>query len=538
MKRTINILMIFAAIFIAASCNKEDKLKVEQLQEELESLQKGDLPGVPASSVEDVPDDLPFFFAFDKTRYGVDAGSTVSIPYTLQQAATVTVSVKGGWKAVVKASGPAEGTIEVTAPDPASPVELVATAVTEDGLEAAVILPILVRDPYTDATRTTVGALAYYCLDTRLAIDYHFQKLAECGMNMITIEEVNNWETQLTLAEKYGIKGVLFVNGSAGDYYRGNHARLEQTIAKAKTYPALAGYQIYDEPSTENIAQIKYEKDAIESLDPNPGHPVYVNLHPSSASKSSLGVEDYFEYVETFVTECNLKFITFDQYPVYQGYIDPTWPRSLAAVRQSALRHDIPFWAFACSCREWNRVDPTLETLRLQCNTNLAYGAQVNQFFVYRSTSGTDLAPLQTWEYNPDGTQRWDVAKYTAAYDVLKAYCTEMHNRGYVFAGGDVKCLRKTHILDTWVENLNDKDFPAQIAGLNTSLEAIVSFVENNGNEYMVVVNSLWNYIQRVVIDLNEVVYLIDHNGQFTELQPGQSQFTLGGGDMLVFKYR
>ncbi|MBR3743739.1 MAG: hypothetical protein IKN31_01365 [Bacteroidales bacterium] len=538
MKRTINILMIFAAIFIAASCNKEDKLKVEQLQEELESLQKGDLPGVPASSVEDVPDDLPFFFAFDKTRYGVDAGSTVSIPYTLQQAATVTVSVKGGWKAVVKASGPAEGTIEVTAPDPASPVELVATAVTEDGLEAAVILPLLVRDPYTDATRTTVGALAYYCLDTRLAIDYHFQKLAECGMNMITIEEVNNWETQLTLAEKYGIKGVLFVNGSAGDYYRGNHARLEQTIAKAKTYPALAGYQIYDEPSTENIAQIKYEKDAIESLDPNPGHPVYVNLHPSSASKSSLGVEDYFEYVETFVSECNLQLITFDQYPVYQGYIDPSWPRSLAAVRQSALRHDIPFWAFACSCREWNRVDPTLETLRLQCNTNLAYGAQVNQFFVYRSTSGTDLAPLQTWEYNPDGTKRWDVAKYTAAYDVLKAYCTEMHNLGYVFAGSDVKAVRKTQVLDAWNESLSVKDLPPQINSLFTSREAVVSFVENRGNEYMVVVNSLWNWTQQVAIDLSDVVYVIDHDGNFTELQPGVSRFDLEGGDMLVFKYR
>lgn len=532
-----NILIALAVLILAASCNKEEKLKVEQLQEELESLQKGDLPGVPASSVEDVPDDQPFFFEFDKVKYGVDAGSTVSIPYTLQQAATVTVSVKDGWKAVVKASGPSEGTIEVTAPDPATPVELVATAVTEDGLGAAVTLPLLVRDPYTDATRTTIGALAYYCLSSDLATDYHFQKLAECGMNMITIEEVNNWETQLTLADKYGIKGVLFVNGSAGDYYRGNPARLEQTIARAKDYPALAGYQIFDEPSTDNIRQIKIEKDAIESMDSNPEHPVYVNLHPSSASKYSLGVEDYFEYVETFVTECDLHLITFDQYPVFQGYIDPSWPRSLVAVRQSALRHNIPFWAFTCSCREWDREDPTLETMRLQCNTNLAYGAQVNQFFVYRSTSGTDYAPLQTWEYDANGNKVGCI-KYTGAYDACKAYCTEMHNRGYVFAGSDVKTVRKTQVLDAWNESLSVKDLPPQINSLFTSREAVVSFVENKGNEYMVVVNSLWNWTQQVAIDLSDVVYVIDHDGNFTELQPGVSRFDLEGGDMLVFKYR
>ena len=535
--------MIFAAIAIAASCNKEDKLKVEQLQQELDQLQKENLPGVPASSVIDVPEDQPFFFTFDKAKYGVDAGSTVSIPYTLQEAATVTVSAKNGWSAVVKASGPAEGTIEVTAPDPASPVELVATAVTESGSQAAVILPILVRDPYTDATRTDVGALAYYCLYSDLATDYHFQKLVECGMNMITIEEVDNWEQQLTLADKYGIKGVLFVNGSAGDYYRsgGTDPRLAATIAKAKTYPALAGYQIFDEPSTEKIGQIRYEKDAIESMDPNPEHPVYVNLHPSSASKGSLGVVDYFEYVETFVTECNLKLITFDQYPVFKGYIDPSWPRSLAAVRESALRHNIPFWAFTCCCREHSREDPTLENMRLQCNTNLAYGAQVNQFFVYRCTSGTDLAPLQTWEWKDgivDGVKVFIEPRYTEAFDVCKAYCTEMHNRGYVFAGSDVKAVRKNQIMDAWNESLSIHDLPDQINSLYTSREAIVSFVENKGNEYVVVVNSLWNWTQQVAIDLTDVVYLIDHDGNFTELQPGISRFDLEGGDMLVFKYR
>ena len=269
----------------------------------------------------------------------------------------------------------------------------------------------------------------------------------------------------------------------------------------------------------------------------DPDHPVYVNLHPGSASEGSLGVDDYFEYVEEMVTRCNLKFITFDQYPVFVYGIDAAWHKSLVAVRTSALKHNIPFWAFTLCCREWEREDPTLENIRLQCNTNLAYGAQVNQYFVYRSTSGTDFAPLQTWEYDANG-DKVEAVKYTAAYDYCKAYNAEMHNRGYVFAGSDVKAVRKTQVMDAWNESLSIKDLPPQIASLYTSREVVVSFAENNGNEYLVVVNSMWNWTQQVAIDLTDVVYLIDHDGNFKELQPGISRFDLEGGDMLVFKYK
>lgn len=535
-------IFILAAVLLAASCQKEDENQLKQLQQELAALEQEDLPSVPGALQPAEPGDESFFISFDKARYGVDAAGSVSIAYTLQEPAAVEVNVKEGWSAVVNASSATEGAIVVTAPDPASPCDLVAVATAEDGRKTAAALPVMVRDPYTDATRTDVAAMGYYCFDNFLATDEHFRMMAECGMNMLTIESVDNWKLQLDLAHKYGLKGVLFVNGPAGDYYRNqSDTKLTEIIEVAKNHPALAGYQIFDEPHLNQMGQMKFEKDRIEELDPNPAHPVYVNLHPSSASASALGTEDYFEYVERLVTELDLKFITFDQYPVFVSGIDKSWSRSLAAMYESSRRHNIPFWAFTLCCREHSRVDPTVENIRLQCNTNLAYGAQVNQFFVYRATSGTNFAPL-VYTRNADGSyvvvDGHLVPGYTAAYDYCKTYCTEMHNRGYVFSGCNVTKVRKCQVVDAWNEHISVTDLPPQIKSIFTSRESVISFVENKGNEYLVVVNSLYNWTQEIAIELNDMVYMIDHDGIFHELQPGVSRFSLEGGDMLVFKYR
>ena len=526
-------IFIILVALVAAGCNTEEKKQLEELQQDLAELQNQQLPGVPGQVT---PEDCPqgdFAFAFDKTRYGVDAGSSVSVGYSLPEAATVEVIPNDGWSAAVNPINGSEGEIVITAPDPAYPTEIVAKATTADGRQTAVVLPVMVRDPYTDATRTDVAAMGYYCLFNEVATDYHFKMMADCGMNMLTIESVDNWKEQLDLAHKYGMKGVLFVNGPAGDYYRNqSDTKLTEIIEVSKNHPALAGYQIYDEPHMDAIPQIVFEKNRIEELDPD--HPVYVNLHPSSASVHSLGTEDFFEYVETFVTECNLKFITFDQYPVFDYGIDPTWPRSLEAIYQSSKKHDLQFWAFTLCCREHSREDPNVENIRLQCNVNLLYGAQVNQFFVYRNTSGTNYAPLLcTWENGQLKTE------YTQAYYDCQTYCREMHNRGYVFSNCNVKKICNNKILIGWNQNLNQADLQPYMKSLQTSDVALISFIENKGNEYIAVVNYNWKAVNTITAEFADMVYTIDHDGVFTEHAAGTTaSFDIEGGDMLVFKVK
>lgn len=520
------IILTVAIALLASGCNQNDKLKVQQLEEELSALKEQQLPGVSDALDITEPETGSFCFEFDKTKYGIDAGSSVSVAYSLQSDATVEIITSGGWSATVESTDGRNGHIVVTCPDPAVQGSIVARATTSDGRTTAATVPLMIRDPFSDVTRTDIRALAYNGFDDNLATDENFRKLVEAGFNMLTVEQYHNWRRQLVLAEKYGIQVVLFVNGIAGNYWLYGTTELDDVVNEAKNYPALAAYQIADEWSVNEIPQLAYEKNHIEELDPE--HPVYINLNPGSSQFPLLryGTETYEEYVERYAADCNLDFITFDQYPVFQGYIDPTWYMTITIVSETAKRHNIPFWAFTLCCREWYREDPTLENIRLQCNTNLAYGAQVNQYFVYCATSGTDYAPIMC-----DG-------RYTTAYDTCREYNIEMHNRGFVFAGCDVKKIRSFGFCDGWVKMLLQSDLPHQINCLSVDQEALVSFVENAGNEYLVVVNSLWNKSQTLKLGIEEMVYAIDHDGVFTELQPGMAEFELEGGDMMVIKYK
>lgn len=531
------------AIALVAGCNKEEKQKVAQLEGELAALEGQQLPGVPAGQDVVTPNQGAFGFTFDVAKYGVDAGGSVTVGYSLDEEATIEVIAGDGWSASVNATDSKSGQIIVTCPDPAVHSDIVAKAVTADGRSVAVALPLMIRNPYTDVTRTDVAALAYYALYPGIATDYHFKMMADAGFNMLTIESVDNWQTQLTLAHKYGMKGVLFINGPAGEYYMtgGTSTRLAEVVNEAKTYPALAGYQIADEPSVVNINQFVYEAEAVRALDPD--HPIYINMHPASASSNSTGVDTYEEYIETYTSRCNLSFITFDQYPVFTSGIDPTWSTSLNVIRDISRRKGIPFWAFTLCCREWNREDPTLGNIRMQCNTNLAYGAQVNQFFVYRSTSGTDFAPLQTWEWADElhETKRFlsdSEVKYTAAYDDCKAYNIEMHNRGFVFAGCDAYKIRYIREAELYGYFLSDSDLPPQISSFTASGTALVSFIENGGNYYMVTVNRDWTQPMTVDVTFEDMVYVIDHDGVFNEMHPGHETLTVDAGDMLVIKWK
>ena len=520
-------LPVIAAFTLFASACTDYKSQMDQLQKDYDAISSRTVDVAPAADVTAPPDDV-FAISFDKAGYGVDAAGDVTLRYSLPEPASVEVSAKKGWSTIVTSADGSTGEITVSAPDPAFPGDIVVTATTPDGRKTAATLPVLLRDPYTDATRTGVAAMGYFCFNAKLATDEHFIKMAECGMDMLTIESSDNWLEQLDLAHKYGMKGILFVNGPAGDYYRDpSDTKLSDIISVAKNHPALAGYQVFDEPHLKYLNQMKVAKARIEELDPNPDHPVYINIGPSDASEDTYGVKEFEDYVETIVSECELKFITFDQYPVYVGYLDPSWPRTLDVIFKTAKRHNIPFWAFTLCCREWFREDPTLENIRLQCNINLAYGAQVNQFFVYRATSGTSLAPLMN-----DGT-------YTVAYDYCKAYCSEMHNRGFVFSGCNVKQLLSHGIFDTYLPGFSKACLPTQFRDMKLEGEALVSFIENKGNEYLVVVNGSWQNHCTVNAEFASMVYSIDHDGVFTEHRGGSvASFDIEGGDMMVFKYR
>ena len=530
------IVLLLAVLALAVSCNKADRERMEGLQQELDALQRQALPGVPAA-VDVSPDDAqPFAFTFDKAGYGVDAGSSVTINYSLPEEAEVEVSRSEGWGVTVNSSG-AAGSIVVTAPDPASPAEFIITATASDGRSTAAKLPLLVRDPYSDATRTTFMTMGYRGPKNHQATPETFQKLADAGIKMITVEtDEGAFMHQLDLADQVGMKCMPVVWDQAERYDRDpeNYTGLDEIINRLKDHPATYAYHIYDEPSTKLIPSLKLRKEKIESLDRK--HPVYINLL-CEASPEGLGVSNYRDYVETYIRDCDLKFLSFDLYPCrpegdpdYPDGIVSYWWRCNEIVAELTKKYGIPWWAFAASCwidkEQHLFAKPTLENLRLQVYTNLAYGAQVIQYFVILQYGGTDYAPLMI-----DGT-------WTGAYDTLKEFNTELHRRGWVFDGCEMEKVRHTNQAPAWTKRFSDADLPPEIGSLSTDQDALVGFISNRGNKYLTVANKSLKERMRLDVIFDKMVYTIARDGLFVEQPSGAAQFTLDEGDMLVIKYR
>ena len=527
MKKSLVIIFV-TLLAILVSCNKEEKAQLDDLQSQNAELEGTVVEVADAPEVESGPLDI----AFDRQYYWVDAAGSVTLNYSLSRPASLEAFAEEGWTATVSSQGGKDGSIVVSAPDPASPSVVTLKVTDGEGVTAESFIQIFIRNPYCNVASPRIEALAYNGFSDAQATLENFQKLADAGMTMITVEGEDlifgpGWRRQCELAAQTGIKVVLFINYTAGLYSDDpeNYKGLDALVAEAKQYPAVCAYQIADEPSTAIGNRLATAKQRINELDP--AHPVYINLHPSGVSQAGMGAQTYEDYVEYFATVCNLEFISFDQYPVFRTGVQDGWYNSLDVVSSTAKRHGVPFWAFLLCSRLYNREDPTLENIRLQGNMNLVYGAQCNQFFVWKCLSDSDYAPFMN-----DGT-------YRQAYYDCQAYNREMHSRDFVFAGCVVSAVR--HIGSDYYlhgPHLQKADLPEVINGIDADGSAVVSFLSNGGNEYVAICNKSWKEKLSVDIEFTREVYTVDREGEFHAQAPGKAQFTIDEGDMLVVKWR
>ncbi len=389
-------LIAVCALMVASwSCNKDFEAQIAKLQEQKAELESrvSELPA--ASDAESAG----FIIQFDKDHYWVDAGSSLAVNYQLSMPGSVEVNAGNGWSAVASNQDDKSGSISITAPDPASPGIITVKATDMSGNTAETFIEVMARRPYVSVASPRIEAVAYNGLSGKFATPENFRKMAEAGITMVTVEGEDEiygpqWRDQCRMAAEAGIKVILFLGytperyAADPEHFKGLDILIKETLE----YSAICAYQIIDEPSTREVPRLIIEKQRIEEL--APGRPIYINLHPSSVSQEGMGAATYDQYVEFFATYCNLEFITFDQYPVYNRGVEDCWYYSLDVVSSTAKRHGIPFWAFLLSCEEHSRAFPSLENIRLQGNMNLAYGAQCNQYFVWMATTGTDYAPI------------------------------------------------------------------------------------------------------------------------------------------------
>ena len=113
-----------------------------------------------------------------------------------------------------------------------------------------------------------------------------------------------------------------------------------------------------------------------------------------------------------------------------------------------------------------------------------------------------------------------------------------MQKRAFIFKGCEVKLIRQIGLEAPFESMVFFADLPDEIENVFSAGSGMVSFVENNGNKYMIVLNNDWRYELQIAVTLNKPAYLIDSDANFTLYEAGEWGFMIPKGGMLAFKYR
>jgi hypothetical protein len=270
-----------------------------------------------------------------------------------------------------------------------------------------------------------------------------FREMAECGLTAGMMAQAYDEATKkaaLNAAARARIK--LFVLDP--DTTRNPEA----VAAKYRDCPSVAGYFVADEPTWgpagwssgtwkgdvnlgDVVARLKKA---------DPARQPYINLFPNYASPKQLGTPTYQEHVDRFVAEVpGLDLLSFDHYPIAGFRVRDNWYENLEIISRAARKKGVPLWAFALTSTHYDFTPATPEHLKLQMHVNLAYGAQVLQYFPYWAPNGDHWhAPI-----NVDGTR-------SKIYGHLKGLNAGLQSLAPIFKGARVVDIAHTGPLPQW----------------------------------------------------------------------------------------
>lgn len=362
-----------------------------------------------------------------------------------------------------------------------------------------------------------------------------FRELKEVGINInySGYSNIAAVEKALKIAQQTGIKLLPSCPELQSDP--------ETTVRKLMNHPALYGYHLRDEPGATEFPALGEWVRRISAVDKK--HPSYINLFPNYASAEQLfgktiqpqaGKNLFEQYLEVFLKEVPVPFISFDHYPVVEKadskMLRPLWYQNLEIVAKVAQQNKLPFWAFALSVAHAPYPIPTLAEIRLQQFSNLAYGAQVLQYFTYW-TPGVN--PSWDFHHAPIGLD----GRRTAVYDRVKQVNQEIQGLAGVFLGA--KVISVSHTGKQVPEGTRRLDKLAKpILALETGESgAIVSILEKANRRFMVIVNRDFQHPMPLVMVTDETVHRVQKDGSLVKANAYEHTLEIDPGDLIVYTW-
>ncbi|MBX3023547.1 hypothetical protein KF840_01415 [bacterium] len=192
----------------------------------------------------------------------------------------------------------------------------------------------------------------------------------------------------LALAERHGLRAWVADHRlySAAAGAADGSALTAAVVDTYRAAPALAGYVVADEPITSQFPRLAPVVAALRAADP--ARLAYINLLPDYVPPPLLEAESYPDYLERFVAEVRPRMLSVDYYPFGKHKDRSTFFANLAALRETALRHDLPFLWIALAMPHGPYRAPSEGELSWQAFHALAYGARGVSYFTYWTPSG------------------------------------------------------------------------------------------------------------------------------------------------------
>ena len=308
----------------------------------------------------------------------------------------------------------------------------------------------------------------------------------------------------------------------------------EKTVKKLMHHQALAGYHLKDEPGVDLFPELSVWANKIQSVDNE--HFCYVNLFPNFAGSKRLGTDSYVEYVQEYIKQIPVQFVSFDYYPINKDHISKSWYENLEVISTQSRKAGKPFWAFVLTTNYDNdHVTPqTLAAMRLQAFSDLAYGAQGIQYFTYWSATSTNSPSNEDQRGAPISA----TGKRNVVYDRVKQLSGEIQNLSAIFLDAKVISIRHTGLDEIPDGTIRLTSLPEPVKVLDThGAPALVSVLQKGENSFLVVVNKDFLNNMKFTIYGDESLKRVLKDGTVVLASAYESSMELDPGDLAVYMF-
>jgi len=301
-------------------------------------------------------------------------------------------------------------------------------------------------------------------------------------------------------------------------------ATIEGVVGRWKDEPTCLGYSLRDEPGASAFPLLAGITREAEKLDPDGIS--FINLFPNYANEKQLGTKTYAEHVEKYLSEVKPRVLCFDHYPlVGKDAVRGNYYENLEIIRAAALRHDVPFWAFALTCPHGSYRNPTEAEVRFQVFSDIVYGAQGIFYFTYWTPRSSH------WDFHNaiidvDGTR-------TEHFEQVKRVNAKLKGWGPVLLKLSSKEVR--HVGDV---PAGARAYPTDRASGGDFI--IGEFSHEDGSEWLILMNKDFRSTQFLTLTLPGVKALSEwwETGELLgpiESEDGAFEIPIAAGDARLF---